>query len=187
MDSNIKSREMVFAIIDEIGLDIDYVRHKGGASANRQYFTGIEMAILFGSGALASFLVGAAKGILQEFGKEFAKGIVGGVGKAAGDKIGQALIKRLEGIVNRVIRSTPASAEAAQDEGAEIQKELDLVIKTDFADLVSTTSAVMENQAVTEWSVSEVTTYLMKSGLGKEMATGHSERVVKVLITKIKS
>ena len=60
MDTNIKSREMVFAIVDEIGPDIDYIRHKGGASATRQYFTGIELAIFFGTGALASFLVGAA-------------------------------------------------------------------------------------------------------------------------------
>lgn len=184
MNTNIDSKEMVFAIIDEVGLDIDYIRNKEGSPAGRLYFTGIEVAIYVASGALASCFLGFAKGIFEEFGKEVGKGIVKEAGKAAGAGIGKAIIERLKGIVDRILKSTPESAQDAQQQSLLVQQQLDELIKGDLGKLVLTREAKDRELAYT-YAITEVKTYLLKSGLTEAIATAHSERVVKVIKTKL--
>ena len=184
MNTNIDSKEMVFAIIDEVGLDIDYIRNKEGSPAGRLYFTGIELAIYVASGVLASFFLGFAKEIFEEFGKEVGKAIVKEAGKATGAAIGKAVIERLKGIVNRILKSTPESAQDAQQQSLLVQQELDDLIKGDLGKFISTRE-VKDRELAYVYAVREVKTYLLKSGLTEAIATAHSERVVKIIKIKL--
>lgn len=173
METSLSSKDMVFEIIDEIGIDIDYARHKKGAPVGRLYFTGIELAVLIGTGTLASAFLG--------FAKEVGKVITGELGKATG----KAIVKRLQGIVSGILKTEPKNAVEAQGQALLFQQQLDDVVNNDLGRLISRADWAEAFELAHESEVHEVKTFLTKSGLTTEISSVHCKKVIKIIRARI--
>ena len=83
------SKDVIFAITEEVGTDITYIRQKHGEE-NAAYFTGIEIGVLFGGTILANFLIGMIKGATEE--------LTDAAGKGLGKELVATILKKLNPI-----------------------------------------------------------------------------------------
>src|SRR6185437_6524859 len=119
------SKDVVFAITEEIGTDISYVRLKHGEEG-ASYFTGIEIGVLFGGSFLAAFLIGMLKGVAEE--------LASAGGKWIGKALARKLIEKLTPVADQTHFEDPDTERLLKLADAH-QEELDSIRKTLAASL----------------------------------------------------
>jgi|SRR5579864_1523207 len=170
------SKDVVFAITEEIGTDISYVRQKHGEEG-AAYFTGVEIGVTFGGTILATFLIGMLKGAFAE------------LTSAAGKQIGKALVA---GILKKL---TPIAEHSHLQEidterllklAAQHQEELDGLLRTITGKLTTAEFNDLVEASVT-YEREQVILHLQRNGFPNEKAAIHGERLVRRVQQELKA
>ena len=159
------SRDLAYAVADEIGADVAYFRTRQGPSKDRLYITGIEIAVLVGTTVLTSFCLGFVKRVSEEVGEE--------LGSLTAEHVMDQLKKvyeRLRGI------DTETDDKSAKDIARECQIELDEIIKNELPRLDPDREIAEYLEVTHEYEILEVKTYLIESGFPEEKASQYAER-----------
>jgi hypothetical protein len=164
------SKDVVFAITEEIGTDITYVRQKYGEQ-RAAYFTGIEIGILFGGSILANFLVGMLKGATEE--------VTDAAGKGLGKELASRIIKQLRPLAEEA-HYKETDTERLLKLADEHAKELDEIRKVLAANVEPAEMNRIVRTHIT-YEREEIETHLRGNGFTEEKATLHSERLVRTI------
>lgn len=164
------SKDVVFAITEEIGTDITYLRQEYGEQG-AAYFTGIEIGILFGGSILAKFLIGMLKGATEE--------LTDAAGNGLGKELASRIIKRLEPLAEET-HYKETDTERLLKLADQHEKELDEIRK-----LLATNVEPAEMNRIVRTHVTyereEIETHLRRNGFTEEKASLHSERLVRTI------
>jgi hypothetical protein len=162
------SKDVVFAITEEVGRDITYVRQKSGEEG-AFYFTGIEIGVLFGGSVLVTFLIGTLKGLTEEPTKA--------AGKELGKAVAQQIIKGLDAIAAEA-QYKETDTERLLELAGQQQQELD-AIRMDLANKLETgdLGRLVRTPIIYERERKEIEAYLLQNGFPQRKAVTHSERL----------
>ncbi|HEY2170477.1 MAG TPA: hypothetical protein VGJ30_12680 [Candidatus Angelobacter sp.] len=170
------SKDVVFAITEEIGTDISYLRQKHGKE-EAAYFTGIEIGVLFGGTILATFLIGMLKGAFAE--------LTGAAGKQLGKSLAGKLIKKLTPIAEQT-QFKETNTEQLLELAVKHQKELDALRRTIAGKLTSEVFEQLVETSVT-YEREQITIHLQRNGFTNEKAAIQSERLVRRIQQELKT
>jgi hypothetical protein len=169
------SKDVVFAIVEEIGTDVSYVRLKHGEEG-ASYFTGIEIGVLFGSAILANFLLGMLKGAVEE------------LTTAGGTRIGKELARKLIGKLTPVAKQAhfkDPDTERLLKLADSHQEQLDSIRKELAAKLPPPEFEALMEANVT-YEREQIKVHLERNGFTHEKATLYSERLVRTIQLELK-
>jgi len=170
------SKDVVFAITEEIGTDISYVRRKHGEE-EAAYFTGIEIGVLFGGTVLANFLIGMLKGAFAE--------ITSAVGKQIGKSFAAKLIEKLIPVAEQT-QFKETDTEQLLKLADHHQKELDAI-----RGVLASKLAPEEFESFVETNVTyereQVSIHLQRNGFTDDKAIIYSERLVRRIQQELKT
>jgi hypothetical protein len=172
----ISSKDVIFAITEEIGTDISYVRGKHG-DEEAAYFTGIEIGVLFGGTVLANFLIGMLKGAVAE------------ITSAAGKRIGKSLVAKLIEKLAPVAEQTKfkeTDTEKLLKLADHHQQELDAIRGTLASKLPPEEFKSLVETGVT-FEREQISIHLQRNGFTGDKAVIYSERLVRRIQQELKT
>lgn len=163
----IPSDELVDLVAVEIGADISYARFRDGDPGDVNYLTGIEIAILVGTGVLSSYLLGVVKGA------------AGKLGEKTGGLIADKIIDKLKQIRNRVDAANVQDSQAAMETAKSQQLELDNLIREMPPQLAASAAEPSSREEIIE-----ISTYLVHWGFPDDKSVVVAERIASRIRTE---